>query len=59
MYRGYRYDPEVMEDEDTRRYHHEVYQGKTCVGAIQATHWCEASYEDFQSFVDDYLLKNA
>ena len=54
-YKGYRYDPELIEDEDTRRYSHDVYLDKYCVGRLSKSHWYLATFEEFKEFVEKII----
>lgn len=57
IYRGYEYDPEVIEDEDTRRYFHEAIDkngGRTQIGADQS-HWYLLSEKQFHECIDKLL----
>jgi hypothetical protein len=54
-YKGYRYDPELVEDEDTRRYIHDVYLGKRHVGRLSKSNWCEVTFEEFKEFVESII----
>lgn len=58
-YKGFYYDPDILEDEDTRKYIHTVYHDGVCIGSIKCSHWYEASYEDFKAFVDKYIKEQA
>jgi hypothetical protein len=58
-YQGFEYLPDVLEDEDTRRYIHTVYQAGVLVGQIDKTHWYPAKFEDFKQFVDCYIKEHA
>ena len=54
-YKGFEYLPDILEDEDTRRYIHTVYKDGVFVGTIKKSHWYEAKFKDFQEFVDNYI----
>ena len=54
-YKGYRYDPEILEDEDTRRYIHNVYLDQYCIGRLTKSHWYLATFEDFKDYVESLI----
>lgn len=56
-YRGFVYRPDVIEDEDTRKYIHDVYLDGVCIGQIDKSIWYPAKFEDFKRFVEQYLMK--
>lgn len=58
-YRGFHYSPDVLEDEDTRKYIHTVYHDGVCIGTIDKSHWYAASYNDFKEFVDNYIKEQS
>jgi hypothetical protein len=57
-YLGFEYLPDILEDEDTRRYIHYVYLKETLVGSINKSSWYSASYTEFKLFVLEYIAKN-
>lgn len=57
-YKGFQYRPDILEDEDTRKYIHDVYHDGVCVGQINASQWYCAKFEDFREFVNDYIEKH-
>jgi len=57
-YQGFEYLPDILEDEDTRRYMHTVYKDGVFVGNIKKSHWYEANFKDLQEFVDKYIREN-
>jgi hypothetical protein len=54
-YKGYTYDPEILEDEDTRKYVHNVYLDKYCIGRLTKSHWYMATFEEFKEFVESLI----
>jgi hypothetical protein len=58
-YKGFYYRPDVLEDEDTCKYMHDVYHDGVCIGSINKSQWHKATFEEFRWFVEQYLLKNA
>jgi hypothetical protein len=57
-YLGFEYLPDILEDEDTRKYIHDVYLNGTNIGKISKSSWNPATYIEFQLFVIEYLAKN-
>lgn len=57
-YLGFEYLPDILEDEDTRKYIHEVYLNRTLVGSIDKSCWYPASFVEFKLFVLEYIAKN-
>jgi len=57
-YKGFTYRPDILEDEDTRKYIHDVYYNGVCVGQINKTHWYCASFREFKEFVDEYIKEH-
>ena len=58
-YKGFQYRPDILEDEDTRRYIHDVYHDGVCVGQINKSQWYCARFEEFKEFVDNYIKEQA
>lgn len=54
-YKGFQYQPDILEDEDTRKYIHDVYHDGVCVGQINKSHWYCANFQEFKEFVDNYI----
>jgi len=54
-YKGYRYEPEILEDEDTRRYMHNVYLNGFCIGRLTKSHWYLATLEEFKQHVENLI----
>ena len=58
-YKGFEYRPDILEDEDTRKYIHDVYHDGVYVGQINKTPWYPAKFEEFKEFVDNYIKENS
>lgn len=54
-YKGYTYQPEILEDEDTRRYIHDVYFGKDWVYRAPSSHWNKLTLEQFKLYVESLI----
>lgn len=57
-YKGFYYRPDVLEDEDTRKYIHDVYHDGVCIGQINKSHWYKVTYEEFREYVLNYIREN-
>lgn len=55
IYKSFEYIPDILEDEDTRKYIHDVYLNGKCIGQINKTHWYKVSFDEFKEFVDNYI----
>lgn len=54
-YKGYKYLPDTILDEDTRRYSHDVYLDKHCIGRIPKSNWYLATFDEFKDYVESIL----
>ena len=54
-YLGFKYIPEVLEDEDTRKLIHDVYFDGKCVGSINGSPYSKPTLEQFKQWVDEYI----
>lgn len=57
-YKGFHYSPDILEDEDTRKYVHTVYHDGVCIGTMKCSGWYPAKFEDFKEFVEKYIQEH-
>lgn len=54
-YKSFEYLPDIIEDEDTRKFIHTVYYDGVLIGQINKSSWYQASLKEFKEYVDNYI----
>jgi hypothetical protein len=58
IYKGFEYVPDIVEDEDTRRYFHQAQRaGLELINIAGFSHWHSLSREKFELWVDNYIME--